>query len=313
MDTSANAPVCPDWVFLNNSNVHVAKDRGWFKTYTPFASTITHSPFTTPGQFPVLGVGTVEIPTKRSPKRAGVASHDSLHLKEVLHVPDFICNVIGAPILSDGYNVILSGRSGTIKDAKGRNAAFFDPNRPLYTIKLRTHPDGPKLGSYALRKDTMYVLSCEWDAAQQRRWIEFNNRGAEAAHAAGTEPPYTAVEKAFLKAHWRDEYHFLLPHGLHIHKEEDRAEGRAILRSLMEAEETYDSDGDDEEFSDDESQFRGHQADYNFSEKQLEWIETHYGNSEVFMLSYGLKFYDDDDVEEAKAIANVMMADDDDE
>jgi hypothetical protein len=58
---------------------------------------------------PVLGVGTVEIPTKRSPNRSGVSSHGSLHLKHVLHVPDFIFNVIGGSIGTfEGYDVELA-------------------------------------------------------------------------------------------------------------------------------------------------------------------------------------------------------------
>ncbi|KAJ8107559.1 hypothetical protein OPT61_g8779 [Boeremia exigua] len=133
-NTNSNAPVCPDWVFLNNSNVHVAKDRGWFKTYTPFDSALQHSIFTSPGDLPVLGIGSVEIPTKRSPNRSGVSSHASLHLKQVLHVPGFICNVIGSPLYdSEGYDVVIGGRGptsrGVIKDRDdklgGAMAVFF--------------------------------------------------------------------------------------------------------------------------------------------------------------------------------------------
>jgi hypothetical protein len=119
----------------------VAKDRGWFKTYTPFISTLKHSLLTSPGYLPVLGVGSVEIPTKRSPNRSSVSSYGSLHLKHVLHVPGFICNVIGASIsISDGYEVDIGGgptKWGTIKDSRGKNMAYFDPNRRLFSIKVR--------------------------------------------------------------------------------------------------------------------------------------------------------------------------------
>jgi hypothetical protein len=105
--------------------ISVAKDRGWFKTYKPIASAIDISPFTSPPkQLLVLGIGTVEIPTKRSPNLSGVSSHGSLHLKEVLHVPDFLCNVIGSPInSSDDYVVKISFSSkskGTIKNSQGK-------------------------------------------------------------------------------------------------------------------------------------------------------------------------------------------------
>jgi hypothetical protein len=264
-----------------------------------------------------LGVGTVEIPTKRSPNRSGVSSHGLLHLKQVLHVPDFICNVIGKPIIrSDDYDVRFDGgptTMGTIKDSQGKNVAYFDPNRPLFSIKVREQPEGPKLGPRRLQKDGMYMISCQWDATQQQRWLDFqaqnglNNpgSGSESARFATTNPPYTDAEKAFLKENWRNEYDFLIQYGLQIHKEEDRDEGRSILRAIMQ-------EGDsDENIEDDGLEYVGHQADYNFSSDQLDWIEERYGNSETFMLSYGLRFYDSDHVEEAKAIVDLMMAQDD--
>jgi hypothetical protein len=49
--------------------------------------------------------------------------------------------------------------------------------------------------------------------------------------------PYTAEEKQWLKKHYGDEYHFLMSFGWKIHDEQDRAEGRAVLRAFMEKEE----------------------------------------------------------------------------
>ncbi|KAH6872379.1 hypothetical protein BKA58DRAFT_455942 [Alternaria rosae] len=108
------------------------------------------------------------------------------------------------------------------------------------------------------------------------------------------------------------EYHFLIQHGLKIHNEEDREEGRAILRAIMREDEMSELEGSEDEEDDfDESQFESHQADYNFTERQLDWIEKHYRNSEQFMICFGLKFYDDKDLEEAKAIMEAMIDGDD--
>ncbi|EFQ91060.1 hypothetical protein CFE70_001445 [Pyrenophora teres f. teres 0-1] len=310
-DTSGyNAPLCPDWVFLNNANVHVAKDRGWFKTYTPFTSTVNPSPlFNAQQRTPVLGIGTVEIPTKRSPNITGVSSHGSIVLREVLHVPDYICNVIGRPLLfTDGYNVTTSfGKKslGTIKDSQGRNAAFFDPARPLFVIKVRCPPNGPTLGPHALKKDGNYMLGCEWDAIEKLKWEEFKASGGISTSGPNSAS-YTAEETAFLKKHYGSEFHFLTQHGLKIHAEKDREEGRAILRTLM-----REDDLSENEESDDESEFQGHQADYNFTDRQLDWIEKNYRNSEQFMISYGLKFYSEEDLQEAQAIVDALMNDDD--
>lgn len=331
MPTNPDSPLCPDWVFLNNCNVHVAKDRGWFKTYTPFKSIINPSPYTSSSSnCSVLGIGTVEIPTKCSPNLSGKPSHASLHLKEVLHVPEILCNIIGQPIVSlDGYSPVLSfGKksNGTIKDSQGKNVAYFDPDSPLFAVKVRGPPTGPKLGLHVLQEGGMYMISCHWRAAERKKWEEFKTKNGLASSVpepVGTTchgSSYTDEEKAYIKLNWRSEFHFLSQHGLNIHKEEDRAEGRQILRTLMTedgSDEESDEESDkepnkepEEELEDDASfDFEGHQADYNFSRRQLEWIEKHYRNSENFMICFGLKFYDEDDLEEARIIADAMMDD----
>ncbi|KAH7375178.1 hypothetical protein B0T11DRAFT_323239 [Plectosphaerella cucumerina] len=48
-------------------------------------------------------------------------------------------------------------------------------------------------------------------------------------------PPLTAEEKAWLNKHYGGEFHFLHSYGLSIHKEEDREEGRRIVRGLISA------------------------------------------------------------------------------
>lgn len=275
------------------------------------------SPFVGPSKHvPVLGIGTVEIPTKRSPNTSGASSHGFLLLHEVLHVPDVICNFIGQPLwLIDGYDATMGGGSkktrGAIKDNQGKNVAYFDPKSPLFAIKVRRSPNGPTLGPHALKKDVMYVLGCRWDTTEARKWQEYKAQNGFPTPRPNAAP-YTAEETAFLKKNYRSEFHFLFQHGLRISDEEDREEGRAILRAIM----REDDMSDNEEFVDqeddlDDSEFEGHQADYNFTERQLDWIEQYYGNSEQFMISYGLKFYRDEDLEEAKAIVDVMMDGDD--
>ncbi|KAH6525675.1 hypothetical protein HBI56_072660 [Parastagonospora nodorum] len=310
MNLDTNLPLCPDWVFLSNANVHVAKDRGWFKTFTPFASYLDASPIISPPKhLSVLGIGTVEIPTKRSPNTSVASSHSSLLLHDVLYVPECLCNFIGHPLMSEGgYDVEtrFSAKSrGTIKDEEGKNVAYFDPKSPLLAIKVRSLPNGPPLGPHTLKKGELYVLGCEWDAVEQRKWFEFKVENG-LLMPRRVVAPYTAEENAFLKKHYQSEFHFLMQYGLKVFNEQDREEGRGILRAIM----REDEDSEDEE-SNDEWDPEGHQADYNFTERQLDWIEKHYRNSEHFMLSYGLKFYDEEDLEEAKAIAEAIMDEDD--
>jgi hypothetical protein len=110
------------------------------------------------------GISTVKIPTKRSLNKYGASSHGSLFLHKVLHVPDYLCDIIGLPLVStDGYNAMTGGgskSSGNVKDSQGKNVGHFDPKSPLFAIKVRRPPKRPTLGPHALKEDILYVLGC---------------------------------------------------------------------------------------------------------------------------------------------------------
>jgi hypothetical protein len=73
------------------------------------------------------------------------------------------------------------------------------------------------------------------------------------------------------------------------YSEEDESESDSFLREL-----------EDDPMS--------HLADYNFSHTELQWIKKHYGTSSKFLLSYGLKPFDEEDCNSAKAIIVSLMA-----
>lgn len=53
--------------------------------------------------------------------------------------------------------------------------------------------------------------------------------------SSSSNPDLSYSEKQWLKENWGGEFKFLRAYGLSIHKEEDREEGRLILRAMMEA------------------------------------------------------------------------------
>lgn len=132
------------------------------------------------------------------------------------------------------------------------------------------------------------------------------------AFNAPSQSRYNEAEKGFLKANFKNEYHFLQIHGLSIYKEDDRDEGKAILRKLMQAE---TDNGAEEDQDPDMSQFEkdleadpmSHLADRHFSAAELDVIEKHYRHSANFMRTYGLKPFDDEDCGEAKQIVAQMV------
>ena len=139
------------------------------------------------------------------------------------------------------------------------------------------------------------------------------SKSSSTLQTPAANPPITQAEKKWLKNNYKDEFHFLRNHGLSIYKEDDREEGRLIMRAMMEQDE-----GDDEKDSDSDNSFlreleedpMSHVADYHFSAKQLDWIKKHYKHSANFLHSYGLKPFDDGDCQEGKKIVQGMMDDD---
>lgn len=131
-----------------------------------------------------------------------------------------MCNIIGGPILAD-YNIStdFAGRvtKGYITDKDGRRIAFFDPSRDLLQVKLRD----PPAGIYPLMREGAYmVINAVWPDSERAKWDKHEKK----------------EEKAWLKKHYGDEFHFLREHGMSIYKDEDREDGRTLLRMLMRAE-----------------------------------------------------------------------------
>ncbi|TFA97824.1 hypothetical protein CCMA1212_010432 [Trichoderma ghanense] len=315
----------PDWVFSNNSNVHACNDRKWFTEFTPFSSTV-RSAVLTSSTSRVEGVGSVDLPVKRSPNLRGPGAHHVIRLTNVLYIPSSVSNIVGMPIFQGdaaGYAILdTPNSSGKLTDRDGKSIAYFSPGGVLFCLRLSGPPIGPRLAPSKFEPDVAYCLSIRWPEEERERW-EAHCRPTTTdmqQRQTSTAQPYTAEEKAWLKKHYGGEFKFLILHNLSIYDEEDRAEGRAIVRSLMKRDEGEDDDGaegdpseeededDEEEAGEDENDFERHLADYHFSDQELRWIKKYYRDSATFMYSFGLKFYDDEDCEDAKAIVRAFLS-----
>lgn len=204
-----------------NSLSSVAKDRGWFTEYTPFETEVGDHYGTPPSR--VIGIGTVELLTEPSPFSQGLILPRPLRLTNVLHAPSVVCNVIGIPIMHD-YNVStnFAGRvtKGHITDKEGQLIAYFDPSRDLLQIKLRN----PPAGTYPLMRGGLYLINARWSDTERAKWDARQNN---------IQGPLNKEEKTWLKEHFGNEFRFLREYGFSIYKEEDREDGRALLRTIM--------------------------------------------------------------------------------
>ncbi|KAL6691286.1 hypothetical protein J3F84DRAFT_352637 [Trichoderma pleuroticola] len=298
-----------DWIFSNGSNVHICNDRRWFAELTPFKSAAS-SVFGS-GDVAVEGVGIVNLPVKRDPNQRGPQAHHVLRLTNVLYTPGSGFNILGSPLVELAPRISRNPtrkKKGSLADQDGNRVAFFSPNAPLLCLRLSGPPVGPRLAPTKLEPNGAYALMVTWPDSERARW---NARGQQdetetkSPQWAG-EQPYAAEEKAWLKKHCQGGYKLLILYGLSIYGEEERAEGRAIVRAMMSADKDDDETEDTEDDDDDEFP---HLADYHFDDKELAWINKYYQNSGTFMSSYSLKFYDDGDYAEATGLVKAFMID----
>ncbi|KAF4970242.1 hypothetical protein FSARC_2681 [Fusarium sarcochroum] len=222
---------CPAWVWASGSNIHTAKDRSWFgDDYMPFESYVRSADGS---ELKVIGIGNVTLLTKVSPNKTGPRSHSTLRLTDVLHVPSAICNIIGVPIL-EGYNITTRGVEGNITDlSDGRSVAYFKRQMEgarNFEIRLSGPPIGPKVGPSPFNPSNIYWIHASWPDSERER---FAAAQASRQPAAGASLDLAPSEKTWLKKHFQSEFRFLQIYGLSVFREEDREEGRTILRTIM--------------------------------------------------------------------------------
>jgi len=149
----------------------VAKDRFWFgDDYTPFTSVLECG-------LSVEGIGSVKLPTKISPDRAGPKGHVILYLSDVLHVPGAVCNILGAPLVWE-YALELNWNdpsSSSIRDRSGQQLAYFRyaSDGKQFALRLSGPPVGPKVGPAPLSASTVYYFKATWPDAERYRWTAY--------------------------------------------------------------------------------------------------------------------------------------------
>lgn len=212
-----------------------------------FPTHVLQVTFTTP-KIQAEGVGTVDLPVKRAPHRGGRHAHYVLRLENVIYVPGLGLNILG-DLREDKWQYEESsarnGQDAAILDQRGRQVCFMRKigSRKLPLVRLSKPPRGPVTAP--TRFDGRSVYHCIRFIWPEPERIRFEKRQAAVAAVVqkvepGIDPgrgDYTKEEKAWLKKHWGNEHKFLQAYGLSIYKEDEREEGRALVRDLLQPDE----------------------------------------------------------------------------
>lgn len=127
----------------------------------------------------VVGIGTVKLPVKRSLRASRKQAQAVLTLRNVLHIPEALCNIIG-DLSHEGYHV-LSVRSGCIRDQNGKTMALFDPRAQFQQVKLSGPPAGPRVGPSPFKPKGPYLINVQWSDSERERWMAWQT--------GATQPP----------------------------------------------------------------------------------------------------------------------------
>lgn len=210
-----------EWIISNNMNCHVAKDRSWFTTYTPFQS---HATNYLGSRVAVTGIGIVEIEVKRRP---GKSRNHVIRLLNVLHAPGATCNLFGF------YGDFESGKRpdymsfvavpGCIIKRGSENWAYGERYGGLLRLKI----SGKYRGQTALEPDTVYALNAQWPEQERERWLlqqaqdeaqvqeETQTRNAPTgALAGGQQTPTIKSRNKIIKEGWGSWPNFMHSYGL---------------------------------------------------------------------------------------------------
>jgi len=97
----------------------------------PFTASAT--PYMASRPMEVLGVGVVHIPVKLFPKGSGPEAHGTLYLRNVLHVPLGVCNIVGSPGTGDYSEVKIqlgdNNQDVAMTGQGGRRLGYFESRR----------------------------------------------------------------------------------------------------------------------------------------------------------------------------------------
>ena len=211
---------CPDWIISTGSDISAVKDRGSFICYTPFA---TKAKPLLGDSVNAQGVGTIAVRVAcPAPKKENV-----LTLDDVLYCPTAFCNVLGVDFLKtyDPHELSYSPNDMdepcNLKGADGSYVGMIKWHPKPKLLKLLLAPEPNRT---SLDPNGTYAFTISWPQEERQRWKN---------HKYGISP-LTSDEKQWLKQNGhKDEWHFLGDHGLSMYKEEERQEGRILLRQIL--------------------------------------------------------------------------------
>lgn len=161
------------WVWSFDSNVHIANNRDWFTSFTPLTSQISSAHASSPS--PVEGIGSVELEVRKvvgeAAKRTKGPKNSKIVLRNVLFVPSFPCNVMGAPVRED-YDVSIGAERWLMDKKNGAGLGLLDKtDTGLVKLLLK----GQSKGQSGLSVTVPDKLNVIWSDEERQKSLAQSN------------------------------------------------------------------------------------------------------------------------------------------
>ncbi|KAK3632991.1 hypothetical protein LTR56_016039 [Elasticomyces elasticus] len=226
-----------DWVWSEQSNVHVANHPDWFVSFTCFE---THSTAAT--NLKVLGIGDIELVLRtklevKGQNKIGIGLA-TIVLRDVLYAPDAASNIVGSPLLAD-YDLSGTFRNTTIVDKESREVlGILD-----YCGRKKLLLERQRPGKRNLRLDCAPQFSVQWSEDERELWDAHKLFRDQSPKAGANDhiPPLNKQEKTWVKLSYRGKWEdnfaglktLLNSYGLLLTDAKDRQTGCLLIRTLM--------------------------------------------------------------------------------
>jgi hypothetical protein len=261
------------------TDVSIAKTKNWFEDYTPFASEVKQSHRKT--RLKVFGVDTVPLTVKTSKK-----GRKTILLRNVLHVPSAVCNVIG--LTEDMSDTIwCSSPPAMIRAADGLPILLCTVRFSLLIARLTSLAPKIKTGTRILTSRKHPNNGCKiqyrWSDAEKARWESFHLQISVPNETDMQCPPYTEAEKFWVKQNFGNEYNLLRLFNCSMFNEQDRTDVRELVRAEMAQEMGQD-------FEEQQMRHIIENMSFNelFSSEEIDFIVEGWHDISNFMSTYGL-------------------------
>ncbi len=193
-------------------------------------------------------------------------------LRDACYAPSSRCNILGGgPILDDYKLKTEDGWSLADKNTERTTAIFDSPK--VFRLRLK----GQTPGQSSLAHHDAVMIYAGLPSSELERWKRYKHSrvGSIVGVTGCTTEGHITEGQHWLEHNSLSEVQFLRAHGLSIDTNENRAEGRRILRGLMLNEKAPSRSG---------------QLDIGgrYTEDEKRWLKDNWGNEFHFLRAYGL-------------------------